>query len=140
MTFTCGTTFHDQWIITGTIPEKITLGRLDGKSTHKSGKWFAFFASPKARVFAHFPEVELSTSGRRAAEVLHLELFHFYPKIKLFLKRQLCGSVSYHDAKINTLDGQNPANQLIGSLSRYKVLYISGGAGFRPSTVLELLP
>ena len=50
--------------------------------------------------------------------------------------------VSCHDAKINTIDGQNPANQLIGTVVYpviYKVLYISGGClGFRPSTVLEL--
>ena len=39
---------------------------------------------------------------------------------------------------LNTLDGRNPANQLrlVVHPRIYKVLYIPGGAGFLPSTVV----
>ena len=41
----------------------------------------------------------------------------------------------------STVDGQNPANQLrlVVYPTIYKVLYIPGGAGFRPSTVCQLV-
>ena len=39
---------------------------------------------------------------------------------------------------VHTVDGRNPASQLrlVVSPVMYKVLYIPGGAGFLPSTVL----
>ncbi len=48
------------------------------------------------------------------------------------------GSDVQNTATTHTVDGRNPANQLrlVVHPIIYRVLYISGGAGFQPSTVL----
>ncbi len=59
--------------------------------------------------------------------LLIADLFGFNQKTVWMMTFSLSGG--------DSVDGWNPANQLVGSLSHYRVSYIPGGARFQPSTV-----
>ena len=78
------------------------------------------------------PTLNHHSAPCHGASLRALSFDAFAPK-----SRQNTTSFCRYWQDVNTVDGQNPANQLRLVLHPiiYKVLYVPGGAGFLPSTV-----